>query len=126
MANNINPFNNLVNSTPAVPGINTQVPQQNPAQPQCNIIWVDGMNDVLNHPTSPNSNLYFAERDNPVIWVRFTDVKGEIKNPLQKLTFSAEEIPFGPEANFVTKDEYKRLFDLVAGMNGKLEQLLNG
>lgn len=126
MANSINPFNSLVNSTPAVPGINTQVPQQNPAQPQCNIIWVEGMNDVLNHATSPNSNLYFAERDNPVIWVRFTDAKGEIKNPLKKLTFSVEEIPFGPEANFVTKDEYKKLFDLVAGMNGKLEQLLNG
>ena len=42
-------------------------------------------------------------------------------------------LPFGPEAQFVTKDEHKQLYELVeklAGnidsMNGKLEQLLNG
>lgn len=120
----VNPFNGLVNQTPVVPALNTQ-PVQN-QQPQCNIIWIDNMDDVLNHPTTPNSHLYFAERNNPIMWVRETDANGKIKNPLKKLAYSVEDIPFGPEANFVTKDEHQKLYSLVEDMNKKLEKLLNG
>ncbi|MBO6254494.1 MAG: hypothetical protein J6O49_12730, partial [Bacteroidaceae bacterium] len=70
---------------------------------------------------------------NPVIYRRETDVNGNIKNPLHALHYTVEEVPFGPEAQFVTKDEHKQLYDLVEklagtvdGMNSKLEKLLNG
>lgn len=125
MANaTVNPFNGLVNQTPVVPALNTQ-PVQN-QQPQCNIIWINNMDDVLNHPTTPNSNLYFAERNDQIIWVRETDANGKIKNPLKRLSYSVEDVPFGPEANFVTKDEHQKLYSLVEDMNKKLEKLLNG
>lgn len=125
MANTtVNPFNGLVNQTPVVPALNTQ-PVQN-QQPQCNIIWINNMDDVLNHPTTPNSNLYFAERNDQIIWVRETDANGKIKNPLRRLSYSVEDVPFGPEANFVTKDEHQKLYSLVEDMNKKLEKLLNG
>lgn len=125
MANTaVNPFNGLVNQPPVVPALNTQ-PVQN-QQPQCNIIWINNMDDVLNHPTTPNSNLYFAERNDQIIWVRETDANGKIKNPLKRLSYSVEDVPFGPEANFVTKDEHQKLYSLVEDMNKKLEKLLNG
>lgn len=125
MANTaVNPFNGLVNQTPVVPALTTQ-PVQN-QQPQCNIIWINNMDDVLNHPTTPNSNLYFAERNDQIIWVRETDANGKIKNPLRRLSYSVEDVPFGPEANFVTKDEHQKLYSLVEEMNKKLEKLLNG
>lgn len=125
MANTaVNPFNGLVNQPSVVPAINTQSVQNQ--QPQCNIIWINNMDDVLNHPTTPNSNLYFAERNDQIIWVRETDANGKIKNPLKRLSYSVEDVPFGPEANFVTKDEHQKLYSLVEDMNKKLEKLLNG
>ncbi len=120
----VNPFNGLVNQTPVVPALNAQSVQNQ--APQCNIIWINNMDDVLNHPTTPNSNLYFAERNNQIIWVRETDANGTIKNPLKRLPYSVEDVPFGPEANFVTKDEHQKLYSLVEDMNKKLEKLLNG
>ena len=116
LTNTANPFNGLMTQSP--------IPQvQTPAQPQCNVIWVDGMDDILNHPTSPNTQLYFAEKGSPVMWVRETDGNGKIKNPLHKLPYSVEEVPFGPEANFVTKKEHEELFALVSGMSKKLDEL---
>lgn len=123
-SNATNPFNGLVNQTPLTPILNTQPSQ--PQQPQCNIIWVDSMDDVLNHPTSSSTHLYFAERNNPILWVRETDANGKIKNPLKRLSYNVEDVPFGPEANFVTKDEHQKLYSLVEDMNKKLEKLLNG
>lgn len=123
-SNIANPFNSLVNQAPLTPALNTQPSQ--PQQPQCNIIWVDSMEDVLNHPTSPSTHLYFVERNNSIMWVRETDASGKIKNPLKRLTYTVEDVPFGPEANFVTKDEHQKLYSLVEDMNKKLEKLLNG
>lgn len=146
------PFTNPVLPTPAPsagsakgfstlsPAISTPVnPQQlNPvlnaaAGPKCNIVWVESMDEVLAYPTSPSEEMYFHDKNNPVIYRRETDANGNIKNPINALHYTVEELPFGPEAQFVTKDEHKQLYDLVEklshtvdGMNGKLEQLLNG
>ena len=103
------------------------------AGPKCNIVWVESMDEVLSHPTSPNEEMYFQDNNNPIIYRRETDANGNIKNPIHALHYTVEEVPFGPEAQFVTKDEHKQLYDLVEklagtvdGMNSKLEQLLNG
>lgn len=103
------------------------------AGPKCNIVWVESMDEVLSYPTSPSEEMYFQDNNNPVIYRRETDANGNIKNPIHALHYTVEELPFGPEAQFVTKDEHKQLYDLVEklshtvdGMNGKLEQLLNG
>jgi hypothetical protein len=114
------------------------MPQTNPildaaTGPKCNIIWVDSVDKILAHPTSPNEELYFHDQNEPIIYKRDTDGNGNVKNPIYALHYTVEEVPFGPEAQFVTKDEHKQLYELVeklAGnvesMNGKLEQLLNG
>ncbi len=101
--------------------------------PKCNIVWVESMDEVLSYPTSPSEEMYFQDNNNPVIYRRETDANGNIKNPIHALHYTVEELPFGPEAQFVTKDEHKQLYDLVEklagtvdGMNNKLEKLLNG
>ncbi len=103
------------------------------AGPKCNIVWVESIDEVLAHPTSPSEEMYFQDKNNPIIYRRETDANGNIKNPIHALHYTVEEVPFGPEAQFVTKDEHKQLYDLVEklagtveGMNSKLEQLLNG
>lgn len=103
------------------------------AGPKCNVVWVENLDEVLSHPTSPSEEMYFHDKNNPVIYRRETDANGNIKNPIHALHYTVEEVPFGPEAQFVTKDEHKQLYELVeklAGnvesMNGKLEKLLEG
>ena len=135
------PFTTPVIPTP-VPsaGIHTgyQPAQTSPvldavAGPKCNIEWVDGLDQVLNHPTSPNEEMYFQDKNEAIIYRRETDGNGNIKNPIHVLRYTVEEMPFGPEAQFVTKDQHQQLYNLVEGlaktvngMNDKLEQLLNG
>lgn len=100
------------------------------SQPQSNVIYVEGMQEVLNHPAGPNEHLYFPEKKfnsqtgTGVIWLRETDAKGEIKNPLKRLTYTMDEVAFGPEANFVTKQEFQKLFDVVSSMNGSVSKLM--
>ena len=113
---------------------NTQVANiTSPAAPQCNIFWVKDLDAVMNHPTSPNEHLYFGSEEDPIIYVRETDANGQVKSPIKVLHYTIEEVPIGPEAQFVTKDEHKQLFDLVeklsvsvGAMDQKLEKLLNG
>ena len=117
MTQNFGAFNPMI---PKVPQIT--VPN---AGPSCNIIWVDEMQNALDHPTAPNEQMYFAEKNSNVIWVRETDGNGSVKNPLRKLVYSVEDVPFGPEANYVTKDEYQKLFDLVSGIGSKVDNLVS-
>lgn len=103
---------------------NTPPPAQSSSnQMQTNLIWVHGMEEVLNHPASPNTQLYFMETDRPVIWMRETDAKGNIRNPIHRMEYSSEDVPFGPEANFVTKEEHQKLYNLVSEMSEKISEL---
>lgn len=101
--------------------------------PQCNLYWVKNFEALMAHPTSPNEHLYFGSEEEPILYVRETDANGQIRSPIKVLHYTIEEIPIGPEAQFVTKDEHKQLYSLVEklstnvdSMNQKLEQLLNG
>ena len=103
------------------------------AAPQCNLFWVKDFAELMNHPTSPKEHLYFGDENEQIIYVRETDANGQIKSPIKALHYTIEEIPIGPEAQFVTKDEHKQLYSLVErlsenidAMNEKLEKLLNG
>lgn len=104
-----------------------------PAVAQCNLIWVKSIDELLNHPSSPNEQLYFGNEDEMVLYVRETDGNGKVKSPIKALHYTIEEILIGPEAQFVTKDEHKQLYDLVeklsisvSSMDQKLEKLLDG
>lgn len=104
-----------------------------PAAPQCNLYWVKDFDALMNHPTSPNEQLYFGDENEQLLYVRETDGNGQIKSPIRVLHYTIEEIPIGPEAQFVTKEEHKQLYGLVEklsgsvdAMNEKLEKLLNG
>lgn len=103
------------------------------AAPQCNLLWVKDLDALMAHPTASNEHLYFGNENEQIIYVRETDSNGQIKSPIKALHYTIEEIPIGPEAQFVTKDEHKQLYSLVEklsgnveSMNQKLEQLLNG
>lgn len=118
--------------------LNPQPAQTNPildaaAGPKCNLIWAESIDKILAHPTSPNEQLYFGDQNEQIIYVRETDGNGNVKNPIKALHYTVEEVPFGPEAQFVTKEEHKQLYSLVeelghnmSSMNDKLEKLLNG
>lgn len=124
MVGNTNPLapaTGIINGTMAGQVNNTQ---QNQTGPQCNVIYVNGMQEVLDYPKSPNEHFYFPENDGNVIWVRETDSDGRVINPLRKLTYTMEEVPFGPEANFVTKQEHQQLYDLVSEMSKSVNRLI--
>lgn len=106
-----------------MPNLNTAQPNVQAMQGKCNMYWVDNMQAVLDQPTSPNEQLYFAEKNRPIIWVRETDGNGNVKNPLTRLTFTTEQVPFGPEANFVTKEEHQKLYDEVRSMHEMLSSI---
>lgn len=103
-----------------------EVPNTSPQHPQVqsNAIWIESMDEVLNYPTAPSTQMYFFDRNNPIIWMRETDNNGNIKNPIHRMTFSAEEVPFGPEAHFVTKEEHQKLFDAVNELNSKIDAFM--
>lgn len=120
----------VANGSQATAPTPTVNPQQN--LPKCNMYWVDGEDEVLGFPTTPNEQTYYASRTEPIMYVRETDANGKIKNPLKILRYSVEEKPFGPEANFVTKEEHRQLYDLVeklgksiSDMDAKLEKFLS-
>lgn len=130
-----NPFAQFaqISTPPGLPRTTSGIPQmpsqevaasQQPPQIQSNAIWVGSMEEVLSHPTAPSTQMYFFDRDNPIIWMRETDANGNIKNPIHRLTFSAEEVPFGPEAHFVTKEEHQKLFDAVTELNNKFDAFM--
>lgn len=103
------------------------------ANPQCNLYWVKDFDALMNYPTAPNEHLYFGDENEQVLYVRETDSNGQIKSPIKVLHYTIEEMPIGPEAQFVTKDEHRQLYGLVEklsgsveAMNDKLEKLLNG
>ena len=121
--------------TSAPSGINSinQGVSASPASPQCNLLWVKDIDALMAHPASPNEHMYFGNENEPIIYVRETDATGKIKSPIKVLRYNIEEVPIGPEAQFVTKDEHKQLYSLVEklsgnvdSMNQKLEKLLNG
>ena len=119
--------------TKNVAGINSTVNAGASAVPQCNLIWIKDLDALMAHPASPNEQMYFGSESEQIIYVRETDGTGKIKSPIKALHYTLEEIPIGPEAQFVTKDEHKQLYSLVeklAGnvdsMNEKLEKLING
>ena len=141
MANNV--FGGNINpATPVAPSVTGVTPPMNrslggtmpimpnqqmnvPPQVQTNVIYVDNMQQVLDHPRTPNEHMYFPEKTTNVIWVRETDANAEIKNPLIRLTCKKDEVTFGPEANFVTKAEHQELYNLVSSMNATLNKLMD-
>lgn len=114
----------MATGMPTMPNLGGMT-QQAPPPVQSNVKYVHNMQEVLNDPATPNEHRWYPEIDNNVIWIRETDAKGQIKNPLMKITYAdAEEVPFGPEANFVTKQEHQKLYDLVSNMNETLNKLM--
>lgn len=112
---------NFMGFNPIVPKVAAGVQQA--AGPQTNVHYVDSMQAVLDWPTSPNEHFFFPEKNDNVIWVRDTDGNGQIRNPLKKLVYSVEDVAFGPEANFVTKEEYQQLYELVSDVNYKVARI---
>lgn len=134
MANNIfgGNFQPAVPITPATTltpqvgnSVQTAVSTQQPPIRQCNVIYVESMQEVLDYPRSPKEHLFFPDKNENIIWVRDTDANGEIKNPLTRLEYKTSEVPFGPEANFVTKEEYQQLYDLVNSVYGTINKLMD-
>ena len=52
------------------------IPQQQ--QPQSNIVYVNGIEDVKNRPLPPNSNYAFMDNDNPILYRKTVDAQGRM------------------------------------------------
>ena len=105
-----------------------QTNQNQPAAsmgPNTNVHYVADMQEMLNYPTTPNEHMYFPETDSNIIWLRETDGNGQIRNPVRRLTCEEDEVPFGPEANFVTKEQHQELYNMVAGMNNMMTDMMS-
>ena len=70
-----------------------------PAVAQCNLIWVKNIDELLNHPSSPNEQLYFGNEDEMVLYVRETDGVQDVEN----VRFSMEGRPFSYACEIRTK-----------------------
>lgn len=47
-------------------------------QPQSNIVYVNGIDDVKNRPLPPNSNYAFMDNDNPILYRKTVDAQGRM------------------------------------------------
>lgn len=95
-----------------------------PAEPQTNMIWVANLDEVLDHVRTPNETLFFGDQNEKIFYMRETDGNGEIKNPIHGFRYEEFEIPFGPEAKFITKAEFQELYQAFNNMNGKFDQVI--
>lgn len=83
MFNNNYGFPNFNNSFPTATqpyGFPMQQPQPIPQQqqPQSNIVYVNGIDDVKNRPLPPNSNYAFMDNDNPILYRKTVDAQGKM------------------------------------------------
>lgn len=53
-------------------------PQPVQQQPQSNIVYVNGIDDVKNRPLPPNSNYAFMDNDNPILYRKTVDAQGRM------------------------------------------------
>ena len=69
-------FNSLPTATQPY-GFPMAIPQQQ-SQPQSNIVYVNGIEDVKNRPLPPNSNYAFMDNDNPILYRKTVDAQGKM------------------------------------------------
>lgn len=72
-------FNSLPTATPPYGFPMPQsAPQPVQQQPQSNIVYVNGIDDVKNRPLPPNSNYAFMDNDNPILYRKTVDAQGRM------------------------------------------------
>lgn len=63
---------------PQAPTAPQPTPQPVQQQPQSNIVYVNGIDDVKNRPLPPNSNYAFMDNDNPILYRKTVDAQGRM------------------------------------------------
>ena len=94
-------------------GVVQQFQQQQPTTmpPKTNIAPVTSLMDALNRTVEPNTNLYYADQDNPLIYLVSTDMQGrktsrtfKIEDVTEQTTAQASQ----PTANIDLSDYVKK------------------
>lgn len=77
-------------------------PQPVQQQPQSNIVYVNGIDDVKNRPLPPNSNYAFMDNDNPILYRKTVDAQGRMavevfdivphkETPIEKVEYATKK-----------------------------------
>ena len=107
------PVNGFVN-WPSAPAPQSTTPVQ---QPQNTFVWIQGgESTATNYPVAPGNTLILIDSDNPLLFIKSTDLSGK-PQPMQKRYMVTEEeyrkLQNGSNFNqnsemYVTKEEFQK------------------
>lgn len=114
------PYNAMPSATQpyGFPMMMNNQPTQNAPQamaqnnPQSNIVYVNGIEDVKNRQLPPNSNFAFMDNDNPILYRKTVDAQGRMAVEVYDIIPHKDIAPETP--NYALKsdvEDLKKLFD---------------
>lgn len=100
-----------------------QIPQapQNPVA-QSGVQWVSGEQEARNWMIAPNAAVALWDSTSPTVYLKQADASGKPSIKIYDLVERAETAstaPQGKTAEFVTREEFDRLAELVGELKGK-------
>lgn len=94
-----NPYFNTYN------GMLSQYPPQQPAQPQTNIIFVNGLEDVKSRLQACRSQMLYSDNDKNLVYLKAVDDTGHFTVKVFDLVEHKEEQ--APEVSYLTRAEFE-------------------
>ncbi len=99
-------------------------PSYQPPINQNNMIWVSGEEGMRSYQMGPNVTLPLWDSDNPVIYLKSTDMMG--KPSVKILDYTVRDETQGAKnGNYVSRDEFNKLNSHLADISNQLKQLKN-
>ena len=81
-------------------------------QPRTNKIFVTSLEDALNRPADPNSEVIYLDQDKPFLYQVMNDMQGRKTYKTFELTeYSGVVSAQNGSADYVTREEFNRLVD---------------
>lgn len=88
-----------------------QMPQPQ-MQPRTNKIFVTSLEDALNRPADPNSEVIYLDQDKPFLYQVMNDMQGRKTYKTFELTeYSGVVTAQNGSGDYVTREEFNRLVD---------------
>lgn len=108
------------------PQNNQQGNQQNYAQPQNNLIWVQGEAAAKSYPVAPNSSVPLWDSEANVIYIKSADMSG--MPSLKVLDYTVRDsvtrtAEIQPQTQFATKDDLSAIEGEITALKAKFERM---
>ena len=112
--------------------VNYQQPYYMPAMQQNNnsgsgIIWCQGIEAAKAYPVAPNANVQLWDSEAQVIYLKSADASGmpsmKIIDYTIRDTQTAQNAASSSQANNVSRDEFKALYDRVDALREELDAM---